>query len=172
MNTPAAPAGIPPRLTGADVSRRTPAFWIATVGGVGLCPLAPGTAGTLVGMVLWWLSTHSPHAWIAQACVFLGVYAAGVWASAETERLLGRHDPSCVVIDETAAALLTFFALPFSWWCAGIGFAFNRVLDVFKPFGIGRLQRLPGGWGIMLDDVAAGLVSAVALRLAIFFIQR
>ena len=90
----------------------------------------------------------------------------GIWAASQTERLSGRKDPGKVVIDEVAGQMITFLARPdggWRWWLAG--FVVFRILDVLKPFPAGRAEHLPGGWGVMTDDVIAGFYSLATLLL-------
>lgn len=95
----------------------------------------------------------------------------GVVASTRAERLLGATDPHEIVIDEFAAVFITLFALPFSWPALLVGLAAHRVFDILKPFPINRLQQLPGGWGIMADDIAAGLASTAVVRLVLWLVN-
>ena len=143
------------------------AWGIATVGGVGLAPVVPGTVGSLVALALLLLIPFTP--W-SLAVTALAVAGAGIWAAGRTEALLDEHDPRSVVVDEVAGCLIAAFALPHTWkWllAAFIGF---RILDVIKPFPVRQLQGLPGGWGIVVDDLAAGLYTALALHVAKRFI--
>jgi phosphatidylglycerophosphatase A len=139
------------------------AWGIATVGGVGLSPVVPGTAGSLVALALLFLIPFTP--W-SLAVTALAVAAVGIWAAGRTEAVLGEHDPRSVVVDEVAGCFIAALALPQTWkWllAAFIGF---RLLDVLKPFPVRQLQALPGGWGIVVDDLAAGAYTALALHLA------
>ncbi len=146
---------------------------MATVGGIGLLPGAPGTAGSLVGVALWWVTTLLPApvtVWV-QAGLLAVILAVGVWSSARVEKASGKCDPPQIVIDEVAGMLITFLAAPFSWPVAVAGFVLFRFFDIVKPFPINRLQRLKGGWGVMADDVAAGVASALLLRVAMFILR-
>ncbi len=129
----------------------------------------PGTAGTLAGCAAWALTTQLPAPTLWQALALLVVVPLGVVVSTRTEHLLQRTDPHEIVIDEFIAAFITFFALPCTIPVLLIGVAANRFFDIIKPYPINHLQRLPGGWGIMADDMAAGLASAAVLRLALWF---
>ena len=152
-------------------SKRSPSYLIATVGGVGLIPVAPGTAGSIVGALVWCVMVLllSPEIAICtQLVLLLIILPVGTWASAKVEKTTGKIDSSEIVIDETAGMLITLFALPFSWFNLLVGFALFRLLDIIKPFPIGRLQKLKGGLGVMADDIAAGLASAVIVRLLVF----
>jgi phosphatidylglycerophosphatase A len=138
---------------------------IATVGFLGYVPVAPGTAGSLAALLL-----YVPLRSAATAPVFVAVMAvllvAGWWASNEAERALQRKDPGPVVVDEVFGMLVTLAWLPLSWTGVFAGFLLFRVFDVVKPFPVRRLERLPGGAGIMADDTAAGVYAHVFLRVA------
>jgi phosphatidylglycerophosphatase A len=145
--------------------------WIATCGGLGYFPVAPGTAGSALGVALAAaLAMISPwQAWlriglIVAAAVLIGI---GVWAATRAESYFGRVDPSQVVIDEVAGQFVTLAGAPdASWKWLLIGFLLFRLLDIVKPFPARRSERLPGGWGIMADDLIAGVYGAVVLAAA------
>jgi len=96
---------------------------------------------------------------VAVAGVLLGVVAAQ-----RTARRCGLDDPGCVVCDEVAAFAIVFAMTPVTWATAVVGFVWFRVFDIAKPWPIRRLERLPGGWGIMADDLLAGVFAAAALQ--------
>jgi phosphatidylglycerophosphatase A len=150
--------------------RRGPAVWIATCAGVGYFPVVPGTAGSVVGVVLVAALGRVPLArpwlWVLLASLALGIFIVGVWAAGGAEKFFGRADPRYVVIDEVVGQVLTFLARPdASWKWLLAGLVLFRIFDVVKPFPARRAERLAGGWGIMMDDVAAGAYSMVALLL-------
>ena len=150
--------------------RRGAAVWIATCGGVGYFPLAPGTAGSAVGLVLVAglsrLPLGQPWPWALLGGLALVIFIIGVWAASDAEKFFGRTDPPYVVIDEVVGQMLTFLVRPdSSWKWLLAGFVLFRIFDVVKPFPARRAERLAGGWGIMMDDVAAGAYSMVALLL-------
>lgn len=134
---------------------------LATALGAGYAPVAPGTWGSAVGLLLWLALPSTP--WV-QALVIIAVVAAGVWSGGVAERHFGRVDPGQVVIDEVAGMLVTLFLNPVGWLGAAGGFLLFRVADILKPFPARRLERLHGGLGIMADDVMAGIYANVALR--------
>jgi len=134
---------------------------LATALGAGYAPVAPGTWGSAVGLLLWFALPSTP--WI-QALVIVAVVAAGVWSGGVAERHFGRSDPGQVVIDEVAGMLVTLFLNPVGWRGAIAGFLLFRAADVLKPFPARRLERLHGGLGIMADDVMAGIYANLALR--------
>lgn len=152
----------------AAEKRRTPAVWIATVAGAGYFPVAPGTAGSAagVGVVAAFNAIPFAHAWRnALLCLAAGlIFSLGVWAAGQSEKFFGRTDPGHVVIDEVVGQMVTFLlASHLSWKFLLAGFVFFRLFDVTKPFPARRAERLPGGWGIMVDDVIAGAYAMGAL---------
>jgi phosphatidylglycerophosphatase A len=142
-----------------------PATVVATGLGSGYSPFAPGTAGSLVGLLLWWPITWLPLA--VQAGLVVLVSLVGVAAAGHVARAVGLEDPGCVVVDEVAGMWLTLLALPLTPWTAAAGFFLFRILDVVKPFPARRLEGLHGGWGIMADDLMVALYGNVLIRLAL-----
>jgi phosphatidylglycerophosphatase A len=144
----AAPTGAADRL----------ARWVATCGGLGFLPI-PGTVTSLpVALLVWALAPTD--AWLLG--VAAAVVAGGVWAAGREEARSGVHDPSSIVVDEVAGMLLACVGHPRTLpWVLGL-FLLFRVLDVWKPLGIHALQALPGGLGIVFDDVLAGVYASLA----------
>lgn len=156
--------------------KRPAAVWIATVGGAGFLPAAPGTAGSLVGLAaaIGIASLPAPQPWksLALALGALGICIVGIGAASGAEKFFGRTDPAQVVIDEVVGQMLAFVIRPdagWKWWIAG--FLLFRAFDVIKPFPARRAERLRGGWGIMMDDVIAGVYSLAALTALEFFFK-
>lgn len=153
------------------IERPSWAVWIATCGPLGYRPIGPGSVGAALGVLLVVALARLPIATRSvTALVGLGaaaIFAAGVPASKAAERYFGRKDPGTVVIDEVVGQMVTLLAAPRSGW-KGLTAAFVlfRFFDVIKPFPARRLERAPGGWGIMLDDVAAGVWSLAVFGLA------
>lgn len=139
---------------------------IASVGYVGFAPVVPGTFGSLAGLVIFWLLRSTGVIWL-DALAALIAFGVGTWAAHATERALGRTDPGVVVIDEVVGMLITLAFLPTSIGVIVVGFLLFRILDVVKPFPAASLEHAPGGYGIMLDDVMAGLYANMVLRLLI-----
>ena len=135
---------------------------LATWFGCGLVPVAPGTAGALGAVPLYLLASMGGRATVAvTAAAAIGI---GVWSSTIVERELGEKDPQSVVIDEVAGFLLTMLPVKRpTWRSITTGFVLFRLLDTIKPWPVRRFERLPGGWGIVFDDVAAGLLGALAM---------
>lgn len=148
--------------------------WLATVGLIGFFPYAPGTAASLVTVVLVWLLSlliGSPSGWGLLAAA-TGIYFIGVPAARDMEKELGRKDPRPVVIDEVAGQLIALAFVPLTWLGMLLSFFFFRAFDIIKPFPINWLDKnLPGGWGIMTDDVLAGLFALGCTHLALHYIQ-
>ena len=142
--------------------RAGPAIWIATAGGAGYFPVAPGTAGSLVGIAiivgLGLLPLGGFAAGAVLAAASLVLFFVGVWAAGVAEKHFGRTDPGQVVIDEVVGQMLTLLLIPHAtWkWLLG-GFLLFRAFDIVKPFPARQAERIPRGWGIMVDDVIAGL---------------
>jgi phosphatidylglycerophosphatase A len=131
---------------------------------VGYFPIAPGTAGSALGLALVLAVGRAPLAplWLSGvlALVAMGVFFLGVWTAGVAEKHFGRVDPGPVVIDEVVGQLLTFVARPdVSWKWLLAGFVLFRFFDIIKPFPARQAERLPGGWGVMTDDFVAGLYS-------------
>ncbi len=135
---------------------------IGTAFGSGYSPFAPGTAGSAVGLLLFW--PLSGLGWIWQLAACLVVLAAGTLAASRVATLVARKDPGLVVVDEVAGQWITLAGLPFTVPIALAGFVLFRIMDIVKPWPARALERLPGGWGIMADDVAAGLYAHLVLR--------
>jgi phosphatidylglycerophosphatase A len=132
--------------------------------GCGLVPRAPGTAGTVGALPVYWLlRPFGPPAVVAAAIV---VTVVGIWASHRTSRRLGQKDPQIVCIDEVAGVLFTWAAVPNGWVGTVVGFVLFRLADVIKPWPARAAERLPGGFGIMLDDVFAAAWSVVIVLAA------
>jgi phosphatidylglycerophosphatase A len=144
---------------------------IGTGLGSGYVPLAPATAGSAAALVLFWaLPFRGDGASLWFAVMIAVTVLAGTWA-ASVMGTAGDEDPKRCVIDEFAGVWVTCAFLPATWAWLLAAFIMFRVLDILKPFGIRRLEALPGGIGVMADDLAAGAVGAIALnvvRLAFF----
>jgi len=147
--------------------------------GAGRIPVAPGTFGSIVGLG-WFLLLLLPGSLPLLLAGTLAGLVVSVWACGRAELLLGRTDPGCIVLDEIAAMPLGFLGwIAWAVWTRGqlpaagtflhgapalgalLVFAAFRGFDIAKPWPVGALQRLPGGWGVTLDDVMAGLYSGL-----------
>jgi phosphatidylglycerophosphatase A len=138
---------------------------IATGLGSGYSPVAPGTAGSAVGLLLFWPLALVPVAW--QVALTVAVFAAGVAAASHLARSLGIEDPGVVVVDEVVGMWVTLLFLPLTPFTAAVGFFAFRAMDVWKPYPARQLEHLHGGWGIMADDVMAGIYANLLVRLAL-----
>ena len=152
---------------GGTSKGRGPAWAVATFLGVGHFPFASGTVATAATIPLY-LCLHLAGGDVAVATAALLVTLAGVAAAGAMERRLGYHDPSEVVVDEVAGFLLTMLWLPMSFMMIAAGFLLFRALDVLKPWPASRAERLPGGWGIMADDVVCGILANGIIRLGLY----
>jgi phosphatidylglycerophosphatase A len=132
------------------------------VGGVGRAPLAPGTVASALTAAGLWLLALPP---LALAALLLIVMAAGLWAAGEAERALGLKDPGVIVVDEVAGMMLAVLAVPHTPAVLAAGFLLFRAFDVLKPFPANAAQRLPGGAGVMVDDLIAGLYALLLVGL-------
>jgi phosphatidylglycerophosphatase A len=141
---------------------------LATAGGAGLIPVAPGTAGSAVGVLVYLVTADWPLAW--QAALLIAITVSGTWASSLAERHFQREDPGPVVIDEVAGQLLTCFATGVSWRGALLAFLMFRLFDIVKPWPSRRFESFPGGVGIMADDLMAGVYGNLALRATLLLI--
>ncbi len=135
---------------------------VATGSYVGYLPVAPGTAGSIVGVLVSALLSRTPI-W-AHAGLLPGLFLLGVVSSTLVSRWLGAKDPPVVVIDEIVGMACALFALPFEIGEILAAFLLFRALDILKPPPIGALERLPGGWGIMCDDLLAGGLTNIVLQ--------
>ncbi|MCW5201698.1 MAG: phosphatidylglycerophosphatase A [Candidatus Electrothrix communis] len=146
-------------------------MFIATGAYSGYLPKAPGTWGSLVGVLLWALGLHrlSPHAY---AMMLAGILLIGTAAAGAAEKIVDRGDPGLVVIDEILGQLIALALIPWHPLAALAGFALFRFFDILKPFPVSWFdQRIHGGLGIMLDDVAAGLYAFLFLQGGIWLLK-
>jgi len=138
---------------------------VATAFGSGYSPVAPGTAGSAVGLLLFWPLSRLGSSWQWAACAF--VFVVGTLAATRVARSVGQKDPGIVVVDEVAGQWVTLAGLPFTPATALGGFFLFRAMDVLKPWPARDLERLPGGLGIMSDDVAAGVYANLLLQVGL-----
>jgi phosphatidylglycerophosphatase A len=142
-------------------------IFLATGAYAGLVPVAPGTAGSVVGLVLAWLllGYAGTHYWIV-AAAFAGAFVLGCWIAQWAETILGEHDSSRIVLDEVMGMIATMFLNPLDRMHLLIGFALFRLFDILKLFPASLIdRRVPGGVGVMLDDLASAVYANIALRL-------
>ena len=134
---------------------------IATVFFVGFCPIAPGTAASLLALPIYYFLRESPYVYLL---ITIGLLVVGFWSSSRAEKEFGRKDPGEIVIDEFSAMLIVFLFIPFQVKFMVIGFFLFRIFDILKFPALKRLERLPKGYGIMLDDIAAAILANLVLQ--------
>lgn len=134
---------------------------LATWGGTGYLPLAPGTWGTAAALPLWWLLSHLGP--LGYALALAGIFIVAVLVAGPAQALLSQTDPSAIVIDEVAGLLVALAWVPLNWTWALTGFVLFRAFDILKPWPISWFDRGHSGFHVVLDDVAAGLLARVVL---------
>jgi len=144
------------------------AVWLATVGGLGYAPIAPGTFGSAAGVAVYWLTRHWSNP--AQLAIIVVVSLVGTWAATRAAVHFGKEDPGQVVIDEVAGQLVTLAFTGAGVAATVAAFLIFRILDIIKPYPANRFERLPGGVGIMADDLMAGVYGCVLVHLMIRFV--
>jgi len=145
-------------------------LFLSSNAGLGYAPVAPGTFGTLAGIPVFWLMAGLP--WPLWLLTFAALLCLSFWVAGAAGAIYGVVDDGRIVIDELLGYLVTVAFLPFSWPAALLGFACFRLFDVSKPPPVSWLdQKLKNGFGVVLDDVAAGVYAAILLRLLLFGIE-
>ena len=146
----------------AAVVLKDPVHFLAFGLGAGLAPKAPGTAGSLVGVLLGWFTAGLPLGW--RLGILAALVGAGIWLCGESARRLGVHDHPGIVWDEIAGMYMVLAAVPPQPLFFALAFALFRLFDIWKPWPIRDLDhRLAGGLGIMLDDLVAAFYAAILL---------
>ena len=142
---------------------------ISTCLGIGYTPKGGGTIAALVCCIAWYFAWTggNEHFW-EQASVTALLFAIGVWSANKVEDKWG-VDSSKVVIDEVAGMCLTLLFIPVRWQYLAIGLALFRFFDIAKPLYIRKMEQLDGGWGVMMDDMLAGLYSNLVLQVIVLF---
>ena len=147
------------------------AWLIATCGGLGHLRPGPGTWTSAATVLAWWLIARglTPQWQLLASLALVALLAAiGIPAGTSIARSQGKPDPSIVVIDEAAGQMLALVAAPLQWKYLVVSLILFRGFDIFKPPPLRRLERFPGGWGIMLDDLGAGLYALAVLQLLVY----
>jgi len=142
---------------------------LATFFGLGFAPAMPGTVASAAAAVLYALVLHDLSRPLYVLLVF-ALFFLGTAVSSRYAAELGRPDPGRIVIDEVCGQLLALAFLPSAWPAVAMSFALFRFFDIIKPWPIRKLERIPGGWGIMADDVGAGLAAALLARLILLLV--
>jgi phosphatidylglycerophosphatase A len=135
----------------------------------GKIPVAPGTAGTVVGVLIYLLMKALPP--ITYLVLVILICLGGAWVAGRAEVLLGRKDSPLIVIDEIAGYLIAMFLVPTGWWFVAAGFLLFRFFDIMKPYPLKRFEKAPGGAGVMLDDIGAGIYTNLVLQSAVFLFR-
>jgi phosphatidylglycerophosphatase A len=138
---------------------------IATGLGTGYSPIAPGTFGSALGVALFWSAHRLPSWALAAAAVVIAL--VGVAAGDRLAKRMGLEDPGRVVVDEVAGMWVSLLFLPWSWKVAVIAFLAFRVMGIVKPWPARQLEDLHGGWGIMADDLMAGVYANLLVRVVL-----
>jgi phosphatidylglycerophosphatase A len=145
---------------------------VATFFGVGVLRPGPGTWGSAATVVLWWLVARGiAPGWQPFAAIGLAalVVVVGIPAATQVCRASGLKDPQFVVIDEVAGQLITLIAVPVAWKSLLLGFILFRGFDIVKPPPVRQLEHLPEGFGIVIDDVGAGLYALAVMQVVLHF---
>jgi phosphatidylglycerophosphatase A len=148
---------------------------IATFFYIGYMKPGPGTYASAATVLLWWAAAHLiPGNWLTLVAMVasLMITVLGIPPSTVVARESGREDPGFVVIDEVAGQMIALIGVPLSWNYLIAGLILFRIFDILKPFPLRRLENLPEGTGIMMDDVGAGLYALLLLQLWIHFVAR
>lgn len=144
------------------------ALAIATFGGVGFVPRAPGTAASVVAaLIFWFIAGTAPG---VRILLIIGLFFIGVWSGEAVERQSEMRDPGYVVIDEVVGMWITLLVVTHTFWGFLFGFSLFRIFDIVKPAPVNQLQNVRGGWGIMLDDVAAAIYAAIIFQIGMLIL--
>jgi phosphatidylglycerophosphatase A len=152
------------------------AWAIGTFFGAGLLKPGPGTYGSIAALLLWFATAHMIHPTpfalaLGTAAAALAATLIGIPAATIVARECGREDPGLVVIDEVAGQLFALVFLPVDWPHAALALLLFRLFDILKPPPIAQLERLHGGVGIMLDDVAAGIIACIVAQILLLVVR-
>jgi len=147
----------------APALRSRLAIAFASFGYVGFAPVAPGTVGSAAAIPFFLLLRLAHSAWL-EIAVCAAIVAAGAWSARITEQALGVEDPGPVVIDEVVGMFVSLLFLPATWLVVLAAFLAFRVFDIVKPWPADRFEHIPGGWGVMADDVMAGVYANLTLQ--------
>lgn len=139
--------------------------FVATLYFIGYSPLAPGTVASLLAVFVYLLIKNNPFLYFSLTVFLL---ALGFWSASGAEKDFPGNDPPQIVIDEFSSMLAVYLFVPFNWKFLIIGFLLFRFFDIFKIPAIKRLEALPGGYGIMLDDIAAAALTNIILQVLRF----
>jgi len=148
---------------------KNPVHLLALGFGAGYTPKLPGTAGTLVGVLIY-LPLQSLN-WMVYLTLVVLLFLVGVWICGKTAETLGEHDHNAIVWDEIVGYLVTMIAAPQGWVWIVLGFCLFRLFDICKPWPIRWLDKqVKGGFGIMVDDVLAGFFAAIMIQIIAYLL--
>lgn len=140
---------------------------LATGFGSGLSPVMPGTAGTLVGVLL--CLAFLPLHWVFRCLFVAALVGVAVYVSGRAEEIYGKKDDQRIVIDEIAGFLVAMLPVAINFLNLALAFVLFRIFDIWKPYPLRKFQELPGGWGVVVDDIGAGIYAAAVLLLLVVF---
>ncbi len=140
---------------------------IASFFGIGYIGKGSGTVAAVVACIIWYFTGLGSN-WVVATTLTIGVTIMGTWSSNNMEDVWG-HDSSRVVIDEVAGMLISLLFVPLNWKYVLIALVLFRFFDIVKPLLIRRMEDLKGGWGVMMDDVLAGVYANVLVQVVIYF---
>ncbi len=140
----------------------------ATVFGIGYLGKGVGTIAAFFACITWYLFFNNNHAQLYSVFITVAVVALGIWSGNKVEPIWGK-DHNRVVIDEVAGMFISLLFVPVAWQYILIAFILFRFFDIVKPLLIGRLESLPGGWGVMMDDILAGIYTNLIVQMVVWF---
>lgn len=150
--------------------RRNPILFLSSGCGLGYMPKAPGTFGTLAALPICWFLAQIPFYF--SLIMLAGIVTASIWIAGQAEIMLRQKDPGIIVIDEMCGLVIALIGLPFTFLNVALGFVLFRIFDIAKPVPIRTLERrMKGGAGIVMDDVAAGIIANITLRIILYIFE-
>ena len=147
--------------------KKTIHYTLATVFGAGYVPFAPGTVGTLIGVLVAYYFFSGSIITLVIATILVSVI--GAFSADFVEKTDAKEDPSKVVIDEVAGMWLSLWFVPLDPLLYAIAFGLFRLFDIAKPYPVRKFEQVHGGWGIMLDDLAAGVYALLVMQIILYF---
>lgn len=141
---------------------------LATGFGLGYCPIASGTVGSLLGVAIFFFLASLKLLSIYYVIICICLFFFGVLISDIAEKLFNKKDSSEIVIDEIVGCIIVLLFIPISIWCIIYAFILFRILDIIKPFPANRSQKLSGGWGIMMDDLICSFYTIFIVHITLW----
>lgn len=142
---------------------------ISTIFGIGYLPAFPGTAASAITVLIYYFFLHGFH-WIFYISFLLIIFFLGVYFSLVIQKDSDEEDPSKIVIDEVCGQMAALFLVPSRIFYLILAFLLFRFIDIVKPFSLKKIELLPGGWGVMVDDLVAGVLTALIVHFILIFI--